>query len=127
MTHQMHPAVILLLENDSADRASIREWFEESRFRTCDAGDVFEAMEFISDFTVRDRPDVVLLPVASAEADYDLVCELLETAPGEVEHPVIALSRKKAPAKHQGNFEESFNLVAARLENIIPRSMSVSA
>ena len=127
MNELMHPAVILLLDNDSADCDYIREWFAESRFQTSNAQDVFEAIEAISDFTIRDRPDVVLLPVDSPIADYDLVRELVQTAPGEPDHPIIALSKKKGPAGCADFFGGDFTEVTARLESIIPRSMGVSA
>jgi CheY-like chemotaxis protein len=100
----------------SGDQAMIRQWFEDSRFSTCEASNVFEALEQLSDFTIRTRPDVVLLDVDCCEDELPIVREVSDL-------PVMALSgersgkRTKPDKFHPG----SFGQVVSRLNELIPQ------
>jgi DNA-binding response OmpR family regulator len=78
---QAHPGVILLTQNlSSADLGSVRAWFEESEFNLCEASDVFQAIERLSDFTEASRPDVVLLEANCPDIDFAIIRELAADA-----------------------------------------------
>lgn len=74
---QTHPGVILLTQNlSSSDLSSVRAWFEESDFKLCEAANVFQAIERLSDFTQSYRPDVVLLEANCPDTDFAIIREL---------------------------------------------------
>jgi CheY-like chemotaxis protein len=110
------PVIVLMDKETSGDQAMIRQWFENSRFSTCEASNVFEALEQLSDFTIKTRPDVVLLDVDCCEQELPFVREVSDL-------PVMALSGKtKGKAKKAENFyQASFGQVVSRLNRLIPQ------
>lgn len=104
------PVIVLMDKESSGDQAMIRQWFEDSRFSTCEASNVFEALEHLSDFTIGTRPDVVLLDVDGCEDQLLFVSELSDL-------PVMELS-----GKHVNNKDHSsFGQVVSRLNELIPQ------
>lgn len=76
-SQQTHPGVILLTQNlSNADLASVRAWFAGSDYNLCEAENVFQAMEQLSDFTEPLRPDVVLLEACCPDTDFAIIREL---------------------------------------------------
>jgi hypothetical protein len=63
--------LVVLLEGGFSSKASVREWLTEDGFRTWEANDVCHAFEELSDFTVKMRPDAVLLDVLSMDDSFD--------------------------------------------------------
>ena len=123
--NQPHPPVILLLEKEKENaRGTLLKWLEESGFLTCEALDVFDALEEISDFTVRTRPDVILLNVESSRADFPLVREMVCSSAGDPELPIVAFSENGRSERTDGCFEGNISQLAARLETLIPREIS---
>ncbi len=94
----------------------IRQWFEDSRFSTCEASNVFDALEQLSDFTIRKRPDVVLLDVECCEDEMPMVREVSDL-------PVMAVSGNTAgKSKNADKFYKSnFGQVVSRLNELIPQ------
>ena len=87
---QVHMPVILLLENGtSADGEFIRQWLSDSRFMTCEAFDAFEVLEEISDYTTRDRPDVVILNVDSPDSDLHVIREIVKCGTDDQDPAII--------------------------------------
>jgi hypothetical protein len=62
---------VVLLEGDSSSRDSVRQTLADYGFRTWEANDVCHAFEELSDFTVKARPDAVLLGVTSIDQSFD--------------------------------------------------------
>ena len=90
---QAHPGVILLTQNlSSADLGSVRAWFEESDFNLCEAKDVFQAIEQLSDFTQASRPDVVLLEANCPDIDFAVIRELAADASAGGEASVFSFT-----------------------------------
>ena len=117
------PVIVLMDKEASGDRDSVREWFENSRFSTCEAADVFEALEEISDFTTESRPDVVLLDVVSFEDDYQLIHDTIEPSSETDELPILALSSQTESGESRASiccFYGSLGEVAAHLDELIP-------
>ena len=110
------PVIVLMDKESSGDQAMIRQWFEDSRFSTCESSNVFEALEELSDFTIRKRPDVVLLDVDCCEDELPLVREVSDL-------PVMAVSgRTSDKAKSADKFyHTNFGQVVSRLNELIPQ------
>jgi DNA-binding response OmpR family regulator len=110
------PVIVLMDKDSSNDQAMIRQWFEDSRFATYESSNVFEALEQLSDFTIRKRPDVVLLDVDCCEDDLSIVREVSDL-------PVMALSGKAAPKNSNGRQSSyrSFGQVVSQLNEMIPQ------
>jgi hypothetical protein len=118
----IHRTVILLLEeNSETDICFVKEWFKKSRFLTNETSDVFDALEEISDFTTRSRPDVVLLEVESLRDDFIKLKKMIQTASGKCEFPVFALSESGKIINDNECFEGNLAQVKARLDQMIPK------
>jgi|SRR5215207_6550591 len=112
---RQHPPVILLLgpsENDKVD-----QWLERSPYSTSEVSDSFQALEQISDFTVRNRPDVIFFHVDSV-ADELLFMQAI-VATDESEIPVIGFSAHEKPDV------DTLDALAARLFQLIPQTRAM--
>jgi hypothetical protein len=117
-THQ--PVILLLDGSPSVDNKFIKRWFQKSRFLTCEASDIFHALEEISDFTMSQRPDVVLLEVASMPEDFQIVKRMTQTHPGENEFHIFAFSESGTVIDDCNCFEGNLAQLEAKLNGIIP-------
>jgi hypothetical protein len=117
-THQ--PVILLLDGSPSADNKFIKRWFQKSRFLTCEATDIFQALEEISDFTMFQRPDVVLLEVASMPDDFQVVKRMTQTHPGQSEFHIFAFSENGNVINDRDCFEGNLSQLEAKLNGIIP-------
>lgn len=78
---------------DSADGDAAREWVEQSSYNSCEAHDVFEAIEEIADFTMPFRPDVIVLDADCCETEAQNVVHTLEEIHvSQAPIPVLAVS-----------------------------------
>src|SRR5205814_1564395 len=75
----------------------VQSWLSKNGLVTWLANDVFHAIEELSDFTVRDRPDVVLLEVAFLAEAFDAVRSALKMSSGEENVKVLGLADGPAP------------------------------
>jgi DNA-binding response OmpR family regulator len=120
--HKYAPVVLMIEKDNTGAGRAAREWIENSRFQACDADNIFEALEGMSDFTVRNRPDVIVLDVESCCNDFQRVRNAFDTqAGGHV--PILALSGK--PVNSKDCFQGDLAAVASRLERIIPNTCSI--
>jgi hypothetical protein len=117
-THQ--PVILLLDGSPSADNKFIKRWFQKSRFLTCEATDIFEALEEISDFTMSQRPDVVLLEVASLTDDFQVIKRMTQTHPGPSELLIFAFSEGGKVVNDCDCFEGNLAQLEAKLDTMIP-------
>lgn len=122
MRHEtMHQPVILLIDGSpAADNRFIKRWFEKSRFLTCETNDVFEALEEISDFTMMQRPDVILLEVESMTDGFQTVKMLIHSVSGQNETPIFAFSESGKVIDDGDCFEGNLAQLEARLNGMIP-------
>ena len=100
------PVIVLLDKQVSGERTEIREWFAHSRFLTCEATNLFEALEQLSDFTIETRPDVVLLNVDCCDDEMSMVENVSEV-------PVVAFG-----TGHY--FNSDMGKMVSRLNELIP-------
>jgi len=116
-----HLPAIILINKARRSYGQTKKRLHASRFRTCEAVSVFDALESISDFTLRDSPDVVLLDVDSVKDDFNLLTEiLLHSAGGEMEFPVFALRDANARTENADLIEGDIAQIEAMLEEIVP-------
>lgn len=113
------PVIVLMDKETLTDHSMIRQWFEDSRFSTFEASNVFEALEEISDFTIECRPDVVLVDVDSCEENLPVVRNMT----GVDGFPVLAFSgRNRRPTTSTGNyFQASLGQMESQLDKLIPQ------
>lgn len=113
---QQAPVIVLMDKDCKGERSEIRQWFEDSRFSTCEASNIFEALEQLSDFTLRNRPDVVLLDVDCCEDDLPIVQNVAGL-------PTMAITwNKEHMPKGKGqDFHSNMGQVAVHLNKLIPQ------
>jgi hypothetical protein len=78
-TATQHLPVILLLGKKNKSQDDVDKWLAESPYLAHEASNVFQALEQISDFTVRDTPDVVFLHVDRLQDELAMLETMLET------------------------------------------------
>lgn len=83
--------VILLISREEREECFFKQWLEENASSVCEANDIFQVIEEISDFTVRECPGVILLEVESASQDS--VEEMFYFSSGASEVQVVAYSK----------------------------------
>lgn len=118
--------VIFLCEKKAGNNR-LKKWFEESRFLTSEATDIFQAFEEISDFTVSRSPDVILLEVTSLTEDFFTVREAVQILSGKGNIPIFALSDKGKTINEDGCIEGSFTKLTAELDRVIPKRAYIQA
>jgi len=111
--------VIFLCEK-TAGNYQLKKWFEESRFLTSEATDIFQALEEISDFTVSRSPDVILLEVGSLAEELFTIREAVQIFSDEGNIPIFALTDKGKTINDDECFEGSFTKLTAELDRVIP-------
>jgi hypothetical protein len=121
--HLKHLPAILLIAKDQYDRVPEKELLKQSRFRTWEAMNVFDALEGMTDFTLKNRPDVVVLNVGSMLMDFELVLGLLlNGTANESEFPIFVLSGERRMIRNDDVFEGEFTEIMAQLEELIPQT-----
>lgn len=123
---KQHPPVILLLGERTRGGDPVGQWLAESRYSAIEAADVFHALEQISDFTLRDRPDVIFLHADSIEGDLAFMQTLIMTSSEEPDIPIIDFARE-SKAQDTDEFEKVIAGLACRLDEFIPQHRSVEA
>lgn len=117
-----HLPVILLLGKRGKSCDEVDTWLAESRYSAHEASDVFQALEQVSDFTVREMPEVVFLHVDQLEAERETLEHMLVSAAGEPCASVIAFSDQD---KRGDAFANGLGGLATQLDRLIPNSQQV--
>jgi len=116
--------VILMLDKDGGKNVVVRDWFENSRFHTFVAGDIFEAIEEISDFTVEKCPDVIILETASFGADLPAIKDLLLSLDTFNCPPVFVFSATSQKfLVYDDHMEGDLAQISEELEKLFPQSV----
>ena len=84
MTTDTNRIMVLLFEQGQC-ASEVGQWLGENGFVAWRANDVNHAIEELSDFTVRLRPDVVLLEVPRLPQRFDTLQSALSASSGDVE------------------------------------------
>ena len=86
---------------------------------------VFDALEGMTDFTLKNRPDVVVLNVESMSMEFELVLGLLlNGTANESEFPIFVLSSEHRMIRSDDVFEGDFTEIMAQLEELVPKTGS---
>jgi DNA-binding response OmpR family regulator len=124
---QVHTPVILLLENGASDDGNfIRQWLSDSRFMTCEAYNAFEVLEEMSDFTVRERPDVIILNVESPNNDLQAIRDIVKCGFDHPDPAIICMSHSADATGADDFYAPNVRQVAARLEKLLPSAQVMS-
>ncbi len=123
---QQHSSVILLLGKRTTTNRPVDAWLAGSRYSASEAADVFQALEQLSDFTLRNRPDVVFLHVDSSSSDLEFIQTLIATAAGEPDVPVIDFAHG-AMVQDDIEFEKALAGLACQLDQFIPEHRAARA
>ena len=95
---------IILVDKRNMASGTVDEWLRNGGFETLWADDLGHAIEALSDFTVRMRPDIVLLEVPSLAKNFDSLHSAFQLSSQNDDVVVLALSDEKAPAKKRAYF-----------------------
>lgn len=123
-------AILLLSSMSNTENGEIKKWFAKSRFLTSEATDIFQALEIISDFTIRQCPEVVLLDVDSFADDFPFINKMVSVMTIDGEISILALSDSGKNIKNKNCFEGNFAEVRTELDKILPehkRSVAIAA
>lgn len=123
-------AILMLSSMSNTEHGEIKKWFENSRFLTSEATDIFQALEIISDFTIRQCPEVVLLDVDSFADDFPFINKMVSVMTIDGEISILALSDSGKKIKNKNCFEGNFAEVRTQLDKILPehkRSVAIAA
>ena len=123
---KQHPPVILLLGERTGGDDPVDQWLAESRYSVFEAADPFQVLEQLSDFTMRDRPDVVSLHSQCVATDAELVHTLVTTASNEPDVPIIDFANELS-SPDAGEVEEALVGLACRLDEFIPEHRAAAA
>ena len=85
---------ILLLAKEESVHRPVGSWLKENGFIAWKANDVAHAIEELSDFTVQNRPHVVLLEVPFLSRSFQAVRSALRSCAGEPDMTVLAFDRQ---------------------------------
>ena len=110
-----HSPVIVLLGSRSAGCDPFDQWLQASRYRAWAAADVFQLLDQMSDFTIRNRPDVVFLHLGSTGEERALTLSLIEAGIPHADVPVIDL------AMESRDIDITISALADQLDQFIPQ------
>ncbi len=123
MQSNAHTPLLVLLEKKAVvNHDLLKQWLEVNGFLAWNASDIFDALEEMTDFTVRSRPDVILLEVGSLAEDFRMIRSIVNNDPiGESTQAIFALSDGFKPMNHGECNAGDLNQLKARLDRIIPK------
>lgn len=120
--------VILLMNRTSnSDGKFIRNWLENSRFLSCEATDIFQAIETISDFTNSYKPEVVLLEVDSINDDFPIIQQIADFTAGETLIPFMAVAETKQVLSESKYFIGNIAQLETKLDLLFPEHFHFQA
>lgn len=115
-----HSPVILILGERARGKDAVDEWLAASRYSASEAKDVFQVLEQVSDFTIRDRPDVIFFHASSLASDREFIESLVATAATEPDIPIIDFSYGSKSGENV-SFENAIAGLACKLDQFIPK------
>ena len=114
------PVVVMVDREDSGEGETAREWVEQSVYNSCEAHDVFEAIEEMADFTMEFRPDVIVLDADRCENEAETVMHTLEEIHlSEAPVPVLAVSQSSIHTTDGLQHEITLDELPEQLEMLI--------
>src|SRR5947208_8063037 len=121
MKERSIPVVLLIGKGMTAERRALAAWLADSRFSSCDAVDMFEAIAEVADFTVQNDPDVIVLDAEPCTENVEFIRSILREERGS-DPEIITLSARRPT--DQDCFVGDLPAVTARLNSLIPERIS---
>lgn len=109
------PVVLMIDSGLTAERRALAEWLENSPFSACNAVDIFDAINEIADFTVKERPDVIVLDTEACHENLSLLRSVFQTE-------ILKLSQNRPRPNARDCFEGDLAAVTDRLKKLIPQA-----
>ncbi len=109
--------LLLLVEPQCSKSVALRDWLKHKGFLTWWANDVSHAIEELSDFTVKNRPDIVMLEASPLTESLHALREGLCGPEGQDYVSVVAMSDRGPQSLSERFFATDF----AQLEAMIHR------
>ena len=109
--------LLLLMEPTSSGSVDLCDWLKSKGFITWRANDFSHAIEELSDFTVKNRPDVIMLEVSPLSECFKSLRENFCTPDCENDVAVVAISDEKVEGKQERFFAHDLD----QLETLITR------
>jgi hypothetical protein len=116
-TETSGPVIVMV---EARERENIQKFFQNSRFNVFDAVTIFDALEAISDFTVRCQPDVLLLNVDCCDSDLPLIRSTYEAITSQAAPEMMALKTTGGRPSKGPLYQGDLAHIAARLDRMIP-------
>jgi DNA-binding response OmpR family regulator len=117
------PVVVMVEREDTGDGLAARRWVEQSSYNSCEARDVFEAIEEMSDFTTEHRPDVIVLDANCCDDEAESVISTLEAIHvSEMPVSLLAVSESSIHTTGGGRFEVTPEDLPDQLEMLISQA-----
>lgn len=106
-----------MVEPRSTKSVDVRDWLKHKGFLTWWANDVSHAIEELSDFTVRNRPDIVMLEASPLSECLQTLRDGLCGPESQDDVSVVAMSDKRSSDLSERYYATDF----AQLEAMIAR------
>jgi hypothetical protein len=112
--------VILVVGECGKEYGFIKNWLESNNYSTRETADVFEVLDEISDFTLRQCPDVFMLQVNSRFSDFDFnkINDLVRTFSDSSNILVASVSCEEKSADGV-NISQQFSKTEANLNALL--------
>jgi len=111
-------------DDTTGDGQTAREWVEQSPYNSCEAHDIFEAIEEMADFTMEFRPEVIVLDADCCEEEAETVMHTLEEIHlSEAPVSVLAVSESSIHTTGGGKFEVTPEDLPEQLEMLISQNV----
>jgi len=122
--NEYSPVVVMVERGDTTgDGQTAREWVEQSSYNSCEAHDIFEAIEEMSDFTTEFRPEVIVLDADCCEDEADAVMHTLEQIHmSEAPVSLLAVSESSIHTTGGGRYEVTPEDLPEQLEMLISQA-----
>ncbi len=105
--------LLLLIDSKGAEPTELYNRLSARGLKTWRASNFLDAIEDLSDFTVKNRPDVVLLEVSPLFADFDALQHISDT---DNDVTVVAMSKGKAPKGSERYFAHNWDQLEALID-----------
>ena len=121
MLREGKKTVVLLFDESSPGHHHLKQWLKNMGYLAWEANDICDAIEELSDFTVKSRPDVVMLAVRSLEDNFAMIRDALQISPSDDSISVFAVGPQYKTAHEFGCIPHIAEL-QRNLENVHARS-----
>src|SRR5258706_108314 len=114
---------VLLLDSDTTSKHCLCDWLDDNGFVTWHANDVRHALEELTDFTVRRRPDIVLLEVSSLPERFETLQSMIRSSSRSDDVGVVGFSDGESSPPRENFFARDLD----QLKSLICQQLKPSS